>query len=138
MTVYVDDMLRWATVGRLRARWSHLVADSRDELDEFAARLGMRPQWRQHNGRPTEHYDLTESKRRTAIRLGAVQVTYPSGIAEVIEAKQAALGLQKVQLFISPDCRQEKCTACSGDAWDDAKDAITKCQHHCHSQGELF
>lgn len=138
MAVYVDDMLRWATVGRLRARWSHLVADSRDELDSFARRLGLKPTYRQHNGRPTEHYDLTESKRRQAIALGAVQVTYPSGMAEVIERKQLAHELQEIQVFISPDCRVGKCTACTGDAWDDAKDAVTECQHHCHSQGELF
>lgn len=32
MTVYVDDMRRPATVGRISARWSHLTADTREEL----------------------------------------------------------------------------------------------------------
>lgn len=42
MTVYVDDMRVPARVGRINARWSHLMADTDEELHEFAARLGLR------------------------------------------------------------------------------------------------
>ena len=34
--------------------------------------------------------------------------------------------------IISPDCRDGKCAACLGDAWDDVKDQGTECQHACH------
>lgn len=76
MTVYVDDMRMAARVGRLTARWSHLVADSDDELHAFAAQLGLRRSWAQYEGTWKSHYDVTESKRRQAIRLGARPIAY--------------------------------------------------------------
>ena len=78
MAVYVDDMQRPAKVGRFNAVWSHLLADTDDELHAFAARLGLKRAWHQHPGTPLSHYDVTESKRRQAIRLGAVQIGYLS------------------------------------------------------------
>jgi hypothetical protein len=88
MTVYVDDAAIPATVGRITSCWSHLIADDRDELHAFAARLGLRRAWFQdpsRTGKPLArpgsraaenwHYDLTAGKRAQAIRLGAVPVT---------------------------------------------------------------
>lgn len=75
MTVYVDDMRKAATVGRIRARWSHLIADERDELHAFAVRLGLKRSWFQDH--PTRwHYDVTDSIRRRAIAMGAKPITY--------------------------------------------------------------
>jgi len=34
---------------------------------------------------------------------------------------------------VSPDCRAGKCKACSGDAWDEAADALTTCRCGCHA-----
>lgn len=90
MTVYVDDMRRSARVGRLNARWSHMFANSREELDTFAARIGMHPQWIQHPGTHREHYDLTDTRRARALELGATPITYPRGVAELMERKRAA------------------------------------------------
>jgi hypothetical protein len=81
MTVYVDDARIPARVGRIRGRWSHLFADSQEELHAFAERLGLQRSWFQpgtpYGGVPSRHwhYDVTESKRTEAIRLGAVAVT---------------------------------------------------------------
>lgn len=73
MAVYVDDARIRARVGRLHARWSHLTADTDDELHAFASRLGLRRSWFQdHEDRLRRHYDVTDSKRLEAIRLGAV------------------------------------------------------------------
>lgn len=51
---------------------SHLFAcpADPDELDLFAGRLGLRPEWR-HN----DHYDVCQSWRRRAIKAGAVPVS---------------------------------------------------------------
>lgn len=77
MTVYVDNMLRSAQVGRGRpAKWSHLMADTTEELEEFARQLGLRPSWIQHPGTAREHYDVTATVRAEALRLGAVPMTY--------------------------------------------------------------
>jgi len=89
MTVYVDNMRRRATVGQLTARWSHLIADTEDELHAFAARIGLQRRWYQSPtdpmGRPypaesyaanTWHYDVVDTKRLEAIALGAVPVDF--------------------------------------------------------------
>lgn len=76
MTVYIDNMQRRARVGRLNAVWSHLMADTHDELIEFAQRLGLNVRWIQHKGKPLEHFDVTEPKRQQALALGAVPIQY--------------------------------------------------------------
>lgn len=82
MTVFVDDMLMPATVGRIRARWSHLFTDQDDqtELHELAARIGLRRTWFQKTDCQDRapwlcHYDVTESKRQAAIAAGAQPIT---------------------------------------------------------------
>ena len=96
--IYVDDMRRWAVPrgGRRRARWSHLFTDQDDqtELHEFAARLGLRRSWfqgaRWEATRPWRcHYDVTDSVRERALELGAQPITYPEGMAEMIEQRKA-------------------------------------------------
>jgi len=67
--VYVDEAT-WEWRGQF---WCHLLADSIDELHEFAARLGLRRSWFQGSSR-FPHYDLTVNKRLLAIRLGAQAV----------------------------------------------------------------
>jgi hypothetical protein len=68
MPVYVDDArIRWR--GR---RWSHLVADSAEELHEAAGALGLRREWAQDRGR-TLHYDVPDELREQAIALGVAE-----------------------------------------------------------------
>lgn len=69
MPVYVDKLRDW---GWKLGPSCHLIADTNEELHEFAAKLGMRRAWFQTDGDP--HYDLTASKRAAAVRLGAVEL----------------------------------------------------------------
>jgi hypothetical protein len=63
--VYVDDArIPWR--GRL---WSHMVADTAEELHRAAEALGLDRERAQDKGR-TLHYDLPEEWRRRAIQLG--------------------------------------------------------------------
>lgn len=78
MTVYVDDMRMPAKVGRIEARWSHLMADTDEELHAFAARIGLQRRWAQYPGTWKSHYDVTDSKRTLAIATGAVEIGYAS------------------------------------------------------------
>lgn len=65
-----------ATVGQLTGIWSHMFSDeSIAELDEFAEKLGLNPRWIQ-NSNGFVHYDVTESKRQLALRLGAKLISY--------------------------------------------------------------
>lgn len=90
MTVYVDDLRRPARVGRITARWSHLFADTSEELEAFARRLGLRSEWVQHSGTHREHFDLTDSKRALALRLGAQPLSYLRDVPGFLEARRNA------------------------------------------------
>lgn len=81
MTVYVDNFRAPARVGRTTARWSHLTADTPDELHTFAARLGLRRAWYQAHCKsqscepcPHWHYDVVDAKRQAAIQAGAKSI----------------------------------------------------------------
>lgn len=99
MAVYVDDARIRAQVGRLSATWCHMWADSEEELHAFALRLGLRRQWFQ--GPPRHflwHYDVTETKRRRAMTLGAIEVhagdltTHPASRQYVPPAQRGQTG----------------------------------------------
>lgn len=80
--VYVDDFRAPATVGRIRGRWSHLTADTPEQLHAFAESIGMRREWFQGRCKNKTcpaidgvcahfHYDVVDSRRQRAIRAGA-------------------------------------------------------------------
>jgi hypothetical protein len=65
-----------ARVGRIQANWSHLTADTTEELLAFAQKLGLRVSWIQNPGHVwKEHFDVVDSKRDLAIQLGAQPIT---------------------------------------------------------------
>ena len=77
MAVYVDDArIPWR--GR---RWSHLVAETADELHAAATVLGI-PRRRAHERGRTLHYDLPDEWRDRAIA---------SGIAQPIEWRELVM-----------------------------------------------
>lgn len=79
MAVYVDQVTTYpSTMVRGRARrcglrWSHMWADTLDELHAMAEAVGMRREWFQDKRFP--HYDLVPRRREHAVRLGAVEVS---------------------------------------------------------------
>lgn len=87
MSVYVDDANIQASVQNgsrtHTSRWCHLTADSTSELVEFATRLGLRRAWMQRVGKPGEHFDLTANKRRLAVGLGAIEITWREGVEQM-------------------------------------------------------
>ena len=71
MTVYIDDMYRYA-IGQFKGmKMSHMISDDEDELHAMAALLGLRRAW--HQG---DHYDVPFDARTKAVRLGAIEITY--------------------------------------------------------------
>lgn len=80
MAVYVDDIQPHPHIDNYATRrhghnWCHMIADSREELDALALRIGLRLQWRQKSGTIWEHYDLIPSKRTQAIKAGAIPIS---------------------------------------------------------------
>lgn len=97
MTVYVDNARIPARAGRTTGRWSHLTADTEDELVAFAtSRLGLQPGWLQRCkarcGRgpcPHWHFDVTDTKRAQALASGAQPIDIRR-MGELIRARRAA------------------------------------------------
>ena len=52
-------------------KWCHLVADTLDELHDFAVQLGLRKAWFQDKA-SYPHYDVTVTVRERALALGAL------------------------------------------------------------------
>lgn len=66
--IYVDDYK-----GKFRNMiMCHMLADSLEELHEFAQKLGMKREWFQDGSAP--HYDLSKERRALALKLGAIEV----------------------------------------------------------------
>ncbi len=89
MAVYVDDFrVPWRG-----EKWSHLIADTTEELHAFTARLGLQRRHFHHKpARPwKDHYDLPEAKRRQAIGLGAKPITTAQAV-QIVRTRRRALG----------------------------------------------
>lgn len=81
MPVYCDNMRTSATVfnkltgQNVTGQFSHLTADTDEELHAFAENIGLRREYHQPSPpHSRSHYDVTEGKRRLAIKRGAIAV----------------------------------------------------------------
>lgn len=87
ISIYVDDAYIQARVksGSLHhsSRWCHMTADSTEELVAFALRLGLQAKYLQFPGTWKEHFDITEPKRKKAVLLGAVEVSFRQRVIEM-------------------------------------------------------
>ncbi len=90
MTVCVDSMRVRAKIGGHDARWSHLTADTVEELYTFAEKLFLKREWFQKCCKSDPrcpkvdapagicihfHYDVTDRVRSVALREGAESVS---------------------------------------------------------------
>ncbi len=76
MTVYVDN----AQIPYMGMKMSHMIADTKAELLAMVDSIGVQRKWIQHEGTYREHFDICQSKRTDAIKLGAEEV----GIVELV------------------------------------------------------
>ena len=72
MAVQVDNMR--AHFGRMIM--CHMIADSDKELLAMADKIGVQRKWHQYPGTTRSHFDICLSKRRLALRAGAVEVSH--------------------------------------------------------------
>jgi len=83
MAVYVDNLRDY---GWRHGPSCHLIADSVEELMEFAVAIGLRPEWFQ--SRSTPHFDLTADGRKLAVEHGAVQLDQRQLVAKIRELRK--------------------------------------------------
>jgi hypothetical protein len=63
---------------------SHLIADSFDELHAMADALGLRRAWFQASPPASfPHYDIAQSKRALAVKLGAIECSREELVAHM-------------------------------------------------------
>ena len=75
MSVYVDFILDCIPNENWKYDQScHMIADSEQELVEFAKKIGLKPKWLQRSNRGCLHFDLTVGKRKLAIKNGAIEL----------------------------------------------------------------
>lgn len=70
--VYVDDCV-WTKGKKGRETYAHMVADTYDELHEFAAKLGVGRHFF-HKSSKYHHYDISSKFYEKAIEMGAEKV----------------------------------------------------------------
>jgi hypothetical protein len=102
MAVYIDDCrIPWRG-----EEWSHLVADTTEELHAFAVRVGLDA--RRFHHRPTrpwkDHYDVPEAIRGQAIRLGAKPIPSEEAV-RMLRARRLALRESSASLESSAPSR---------------------------------
>jgi len=72
MAVYVDDFYTWEQSKYRGMRMSHMFADTPAELHGMARKLGLKREWFQDKSTP--HYDVSITKRKKALELGAINL----------------------------------------------------------------
>lgn len=72
MSAYVDALTDY---GWKLGSSCHLYADSVEELHQFASGIMMKRSWFQVSKSGIPHYDLVASRRRMAVRQGAIEFT---------------------------------------------------------------
>ncbi|MFN2412600.1 MAG: DUF4031 domain-containing protein [Pyrinomonadaceae bacterium] len=82
MAVYVDKLSDWGWKHGLSC---HLIADSGNELIEFAVSIGLRPEWFQQKSSP--HFDLTAEARQAAVIAGAVELDRRAFVTKLREIR---------------------------------------------------
>ncbi|MBK9153195.1 MAG: DUF4031 domain-containing protein [Chloracidobacterium sp.] len=89
MAVYVDKLRDY---GWRHGPSCHLIADSVEELIEFAVSMGLRPEWFQPKSSP--HFDLTAAGREIAVRHGAIEIDQRTLVIKLREFRSRRLVLE--------------------------------------------
>lgn len=72
MAVYVDPLVDY---GWKLGPSCHMIADSVEELNAFAIKIGLKTSWLQVSKHEMPHYDLVAPKRILAVKNGAIEIT---------------------------------------------------------------
>lgn len=88
MAVYVDGLRDY---GWWRGPSCHLIADSVEELIEFAVSIGLRPEWFQPKSSP--HFDLSAQTRVVALQKGAIELGQREFVARLRRIRENGFGI---------------------------------------------
>ena len=86
MAVYVDNLRDY---GWRHGPSCHLIADTIDELMNFAVGMGLRAEWFQ--AKSTPHFDLTSDGRALAVEHGAIELDQRQLVVKIRELRKLRL-----------------------------------------------
>ena len=86
MSVYVDNMN--ARFGRMQM--CHMLADSTEELLAMADNIGVQRKWIQRAGTRHEHFDICLSKKKLAVKAGAIEVSMQDIYRKILAVRPVA------------------------------------------------
>jgi hypothetical protein len=86
MAVYVDNLRDY---GWRHGPSCHLIADTIEELMEFAIGMGLQPAWFQ--AKSTPHFDLTVEGRQLAVEHGAIELDQRQLVGKIRELRKRRL-----------------------------------------------
>jgi hypothetical protein len=69
--IYVDN----ANIKFGRMKMFHLIADTQDELLDFAEKLSIDIRHIQFKDTYKEHFDISKSKKELALKFGAIEIS---------------------------------------------------------------
>lgn len=92
VAVYVDSLRDY---GWRHGPSCHLIADSVEELIEFAESIGMRRVWFQSKSTP--HFDLTAGGRDLAVQRGAIELSNRELVAKIRELRRKGRMMEELK-----------------------------------------
>lgn len=75
MSVYVDNFYITGITFR-NMKMCHMIADTTKELLAMVDAIGVQRKWLQYPDTCNEHFDICLTKRKKAVSLGAIEITY--------------------------------------------------------------
>lgn len=93
--VYVDNFYEMTGRNFGRMKMCHMIADTREELLQMVDKIGVNRKWIQSYDTPREHFDICLSKRKLAIKFGAI----PINVRELAEKTRTRTYEGKEQIY---------------------------------------
>lgn len=73
-----------------RMKMCHMIADTEEELEDIAIKLGLNLSWWQYKGTPKSHFDVSKSVREKALQLGAIIIDRKE-LVEILKKKRGII-----------------------------------------------
>jgi len=89
-------------VFRAGKKFSHMIADTEEELVAFATKMGMKEIWIQDAGTYRSHFDITESRFKKIVKQSGVKLVKIREFGVILKERQNAQRKSDLPRHIHP------------------------------------